>query len=74
MYAMLQVPLAWPFWPLVVAGFLQGNAQIWTDVSVITTFAKAFPANRGLGIGLGKSFVGLCGSLATQASHYVDIN
>ena len=58
--------VAWPYWPLLVAGLLQGHAQIWTDVCVITTTAKVFPVHRGLGIGLAKAFVGLSGSIATQ--------
>ena len=55
----------WPWWLLVVAATLQGQAQLWTDVSVIPTVASNFPRHRGLGIGLSKAYVGLSGSLAT---------
>ena len=55
----------WPWWLLVVAASLQGQAALITDLSVIPTVASNFPQHRGLGIGLSKAMVGISGSLAT---------
>lgn len=58
-------------WVLPVGGIaamalLQGQAQLWADVSVVPTMGKNFPNNRGLVLGITKSFVGLAGALVTS--------
>jgi len=66
MWASLTGAIATPYWGLLCFSFLQGHAQMGTDVGMVPTIARKFPQQRGMAMGLAKSFVGLSGALATQ--------
>lgn len=69
MYFALSPTTQWraPYWSLCIFSLLQGQQQLVTDVAVVPTIARNFPHHRGLALGLVKSFVGLSGSIVTQA-------
>lgn len=56
-----------PYSILCLQNLLQGQQALTTDVAVVASTGRMFPEHRGLALGLAKSYVGLSGSLVTQA-------
>lgn len=69
LWAGLSPAVGWqcPYWVLCLMNLTQGQQALTTDVAVVASTGRMFPEHRGLALGLAKSFVGLSGSLVTQA-------